>query len=195
MLLHYFSDFKALPDGCCGGSCDCCMRRMGLPGAPPTRAEVAAAKQQSKGGAGLPGFVKASTLLGANNEGGPSKRAAGESGGWQKKGKANKSGVKSKHANPLHVGAAAAGRHLASAPAARHSSFLPDGIPRASGPAAPPALTSQPTSRAKQMQQASVVLQGQQRIAHLKQKQAVQMHSLSRAGPSDDERNLEDGYY
>lgn len=168
---------------------------MGLPGAPPTRAEVAAAKQSKDAAKGLPGFVKASSLLGANHEGGPSKRG-GEGRGWKKRGKANKSGVKAKHAKPQHggpTGAAAVGRHSAFEPDC-HRSFLPDGVSRGSGPAFPPAPTSQQTSRAKQMQQASVVLQGQQRIAHLKQKQALQMHSISRSGPSD-EKSLEDGYY
>ncbi len=64
LLLRYFGDRATLPDDCCGGACDNCMRRLGLPGAPPTRQQAAAAAKRAKGsGSGrATGFVKASTL-------------------------------------------------------------------------------------------------------------------------------------
>ena len=178
VLLHYFSDFKALPDGCCGGSCDCCMRRMGMPGAPPTRAEVAAAKK-SKGGTVFPGFVKASSLLGADDCKDSSKRG----GDMQQKKKA-KSRAKVKQAMPPSK---TTGTSTVGHGAPFHQSSLQSRGSLEATVANPSARASLPTSRAKQMVQASVALQGQRKLAHLKEKQAVQVHGGRARGGSDDQ--------
>ncbi len=162
VLLHYFSDRAALPTGCCGGCCGNCMRRLGMPGAPPTRAQLAAAaKANAKGGAAAGGgFVKASTLVGKG--GGKGAGGSGKGG----RGKAAKPrGKKQQQANFARA-----------APGGQAAAQAPQPAPPAAAVAAEQHRATMLSARAKQMQQASVVAQGNQRVAQMQQRQAVQVH-------------------
>ena len=193
ILLHYFSDRSGLPSGRCVGKCSNCLRALGLPGAPPTRAELAAAtaERKKKAPAGHhQGFVKASTLLGSGAQ--PSRKGAGGEGAG--KGAAKRSRAVSADGGR---GKGKASYQQAGSSALSGAQILKEGVgggvqqdtrydisDRGRG-----ALL---TARAKKMQAASLAAAGQHRIAQIQQKQAVQIRGATKALSEDDEEHLDD---
>lgn len=187
LLLHYFSDRSALPTGRCGGKCGNCMRALGLPGAPPTRAELAAVAVEKRKQTPVPVFVKASTLLGSGAPQQPLR--GGRSGGAAPK--RSRAGGKGK-GQP-------SGRFSVASPIAPASSNGPPGtvIQPPTRDVLDQGRAASLAARAKKMQAASLAAAGQHRLAAIQQKQAVQSSASGRgiqghSGASQDDAWLDD---
>ena len=188
LLLHYFSDRSGLPSGRCGGKCSNCMRALGLPGAPPTRAELAAAttERRKKAPGQHQGFVKASTLLGSGAQ--PSRKGASSEG-------AGKGAAAAKRSRAgITNGGKGKGRvsHQQAGSGAPHGAHMSMGGPLGGVQQTRPDTSDQGrgallAARAKKMQAASLAAAGQHRIAQIQQKQAVQVRGATKALSEDEE--------